>query len=256
MKNASSKVGRKTSKKEREHLVDKSLSRGQEKKKNICSSKVNVQMRKDRLQKPLNVEPIVKEEGEMSDDDDVYEQFKEGKWMEWCQNVMVEEMKTLKRLHRLQTTSASLPKEKVLSKIRNYLQLLGQRIDQIVSEQEDEPHKQDRMNTRLWKYVSTFSHLSGERLHQIYSKLKLEQNAVGVGSSLPNGSVSGPFSRNGNPNNSFPRPMERQTRFQNVTAHPMREQTNDTGMSEAWKRRRRAENDGCFQGQPPPQNHE
>lgn len=113
MKNASSKVGRKTSKKEREHLVDISLSRGQEKKKNICSSKVNVQMRKDRLQKPLNVEPIVKEEGEMSDDDDVYEQFKEGKWMEWCQNVMVEEMKTLKRLHRLQTTSASLPKEKV-----------------------------------------------------------------------------------------------------------------------------------------------
>jgi len=71
-------------------------------------------MRKDRLQKPLKVEPIVKEEDEMSDDDDeVYEQFKEGKWMEWCQDVMVEEMKTLKRLHRLQTTSASLPKEKV-----------------------------------------------------------------------------------------------------------------------------------------------
>jgi len=116
VKNASSKVGRKTSKKEREereHLVDISLSRGQEKKKNIGSSKVNVQMRKDRLQKPLNVEPIVKEEGEMSDDDDVYEQFKEGKWMEWCQDLMVEEMKTLKRLHRLQTTSASLPKEKV-----------------------------------------------------------------------------------------------------------------------------------------------
>ena len=34
--------------------------------------------------------------------------------MEWCQDVMIEEMKTLKRLHRLQTTSANLPKEKLL----------------------------------------------------------------------------------------------------------------------------------------------
>jgi chromodomain-helicase-DNA-binding protein 1 len=65
------------------------------------------------FQKPRKVEPIVKEEGEMSDNEEVYEQFKEVKWMEWCQDVMVEEMKTLKRLHRLQTTSANLPKEKV-----------------------------------------------------------------------------------------------------------------------------------------------
>ncbi|MCI33941.1 chromodomain-helicase-DNA-binding protein 1-like, partial [Trifolium medium] len=42
------------------------------------SHKVNVQMRKNRLQKTLKVEPVPKEEGEMSDDDDeVYEQFKE-----------------------------------------------------------------------------------------------------------------------------------------------------------------------------------
>ncbi|XP_073225049.1 protein CHROMATIN REMODELING 5-like isoform X4 [Cicer arietinum] len=76
--------------------------------------------------------------------------------MEWCQDVMVEEMKMLKRLHRLQTTSANLPKEKVLSKIRNYLQLLGIRIDQIVSEKEDQPSKQDRMNMRLWKLLLPF----------------------------------------------------------------------------------------------------
>ena len=74
---------------------------------------INVQMRKDRFQKPQKVESIVKEEGEMSDNEEVYEQFKEVKWMEWCQDVMVEEMKTLKRLHRLQQTSANLPKEKV-----------------------------------------------------------------------------------------------------------------------------------------------
>jgi chromodomain-helicase-DNA-binding protein 1 len=73
-----------------------SLLRGQEKKKKPGS--VNVQMRKDRFQKPQKAEPIVKEEGEMSDNEEVYEQFKEVKWMEWCQDVMVEEMKTLKRL--------------------------------------------------------------------------------------------------------------------------------------------------------------
>jgi chromodomain-helicase-DNA-binding protein 1 len=92
-------------------MMNISLLRGQEKKKK--SGSVNVQMRKDRFQKPRKVEPIVKEEGEMSDNEEVYEQFKEVKWMEWCQDVMVEEMKTLKRLHRLQTTSANLPKEKV-----------------------------------------------------------------------------------------------------------------------------------------------
>lgn len=112
VKNAYSKVGRKTSKKEREHFVDISLTRGQEKKKKMGSYTINVQMRKDKLQKPT-VEPVAKEEGEMSDDEEVYEQFKEVKWMEWCQDVMIEEMKTLKRLHRLQTTSANLPKEKV-----------------------------------------------------------------------------------------------------------------------------------------------
>lgn len=93
-------------------MINISLLRGQDKKK-MGSAKVNVQMRKDKLQKPQKVEPIVKEEGEMSDNEEVYEQFKEVKWMEWCQDVMIGEMKTLKRLHRLQTTSANLPKEKV-----------------------------------------------------------------------------------------------------------------------------------------------
>ena len=50
----------------------------------------------------------------MSDNEEVYEHFKEVKWMEWCEDVMADEIKTLERLHRLQTTSAKLPKEKVL----------------------------------------------------------------------------------------------------------------------------------------------
>ncbi|RDY07150.1 Protein CHROMATIN REMODELING 5, partial [Mucuna pruriens] len=247
VKNANSRVGRKPSKKERENM-NISLLRGQEKKKKLGS--VNDQVRKDRFQKPQKVESIVKEEGEMSDNEEVYEQFKEVKWMEWCQDVMFEEMKTLKRLHRLQTTSANLPKEKVLSKIRNYLQLLGRRIDQIVLEHEEELYKQDRMTVRLWKYVSTFSHLSGERLHQIYSKLKQEQGEAGVGPSHVNGSVSVSFNRNGNP---FRRHMERQRGLKNMTTYQMPESVNNTGKSEAWKRRRRAESDNHFQGQPPPQ---
>ncbi|XP_027368261.1 protein CHROMATIN REMODELING 5-like isoform X2 [Abrus precatorius] len=249
VKNANSKVGRKLAKKERENMMNISLLRGPEKKKKMSS--VNVPMRKDRIQKPQKVEPIVKEEGEMSDNEEVYEQFKEVKWMEWCQDVMEEEMKTLKRLHRLQTTSANLPKEKVLSKIRNYLQLLGRRIDQIVLEHEEEPYKQDRMTVRLWKYVSTFSHLSGERLHQIYSKLEQEQeDEAGIGPSHVNGSVSASFSRNGNP---FRRHMERQRGLKNMTTYQIPETVNNTGKSEAWKRRRRAENDDHFQGQPLPQ---
>ncbi|RAL38980.1 hypothetical protein DM860_014806 [Cuscuta australis] len=165
-------------------------------------------------QKPQKAEPLVKEEGEMSQDEEVYKQFKEGKWMEWCKDVMIDEENTLNRLQRLQTTSADLPKEKVLSKIRNYLQLLGRRIDQIVYEYAQDTYKQERMTTRLWNYVSTFSNLSGERLQQIYSKLKHEQQVAGVGPSHMNGSASG---------------------FMNKGF--------DTEKFEAWKRRKRAEND-------------
>lgn len=100
------------------------------------------------------------------------------------------------------------------------------------------------MTVRLWKYVSTFSHLSGERLHQIYAKLKQEQeDDSGVGPSAS-------FSRNGNP---FHRHMERQRGFKNMANYQMSEPDNNTGKSEAWKRRRRAESEDHFQGQPPPQ---
>ena len=103
------------------------------------------------------------------------------------------------------------------------------------------------MTTRLWNYVSTFSHLSGERLHQIYSKLKQEQqDEAGVGPSHINGSISGPFGRN------HPHHMERQRGYKNVTSYQMPEPVHNTGKSEAWKRRRR-EGDSHFQGQPPSQ---
>lgn len=256
-KKANAKVGRKTSKKERENLLNTSISRGRAKKGKPGSPKLNVQMNKGRPQKPMKLEPLVKEEGEMSDNEEVYEQFKEVKWMEWCEDVMVDEIKTLKRLQRLQTTSADLPKEKVLSKIRNYLQLLGRRIDQIVLEHEEEPYKQDRMTMRLWNYVSTFSNLSGERLHQIYSKLRQEQDEEGaVGPSHVNGSTHGPIGQDGDPNYfpPFPRQFERTRGLKNMSNYQVSEPVVkglDTGKFEAWKRRRRAETDNHIQVQPP-----
>lgn len=105
-------MGRKASKK-KENILNVTVTQGRAKKGKAGSSVVASQMIKDRPPKPQRVEPLVKEEGEMSDDEEVYEKFKEEKWMEWCADVMVDEIKTLRRLQRLQTTSANLPKEKV-----------------------------------------------------------------------------------------------------------------------------------------------
>lgn len=66
----------------------------------------------DSVQKRLKVEANVKEEGEVSDSEH-YKQFREEKWREWCTDIMFDEMRTLKRLEKLQTTSEDLPKEKV-----------------------------------------------------------------------------------------------------------------------------------------------
>ena len=114
-KNTNAKVGRKTSKKEkeRENLMNISISSSKGRKGKRAFPVTNIQMRRDRSHKPQRVEPLVKEEGEMSGNEEVYEQFREVKWMEWCEDVMKTEIKTLARLHRLQTTSADLPKEKV-----------------------------------------------------------------------------------------------------------------------------------------------
>ncbi|GLT50732.1 hypothetical protein SLA2020_241980 [Shorea laevis] len=255
-KHAKTKAGRKTSKKERENVVNVPVSRSRDKRGKPGSPKVSFKMGKDRAHRPQKVEPLAKEEGEMSDNEEVYEQFKEVKWMEWCEDVMIDEIKTLQRLQRLQTTSANLPKEKVLSKIRNYLQLLGRKIDQIVLEHEDELYKQDRMTVRLWNYVSTFSNLSGEKLHQIYSKLKKEQEEErGAGPSQVNGSISGYFDRDGDSNYFPPLPRlgEKQRGHKNAMGYQMSEPIHkgiDIAKFEAWKRRRRADTES--HSQPPP----
>ncbi|KAL8265748.1 hypothetical protein R6Q59_003092 [Mikania micrantha] len=215
------KAGRKGLKKQpKDHPPNNQTSRGKGKQLKPGGSPVtNGKLKMTRGKKN---EALVKEEGEMSDTEEVYEQFKEVKWMEWCEDVLIQEKKTLERLQRLQTTSADLPKEKVLSRIRNYLQILGQKIDQIVTDHEEDPYKQERMTTRLWNYVSTFSNLSGGKLQQIYSKLKQENEvAAGVGTSQIN-----------------PRG------FINQSAALLNNKGGlDTAKFEAWKRRRRAESD-------------
>ncbi|PIN01988.1 Chromodomain-helicase DNA-binding protein [Handroanthus impetiginosus] len=218
-KNSNVKAGRKNAKKQKETFMS---SRGKGRQGKPNSPSANVQMNRKRAPKSQKTEPLVKEEGEMSDNEEVYEQFKEVKWREWCEDVMIDEEKTLRRLQKLQSTSADLPKEKVLSKIRNYLQLIGRRIDQIVSEYEQESYRRERMTTRLWNYVSTFSNLSGERLQQIYSKLKQEQQVAGVGPSHINGSAPGSY-------------MHRDL---------------DVEKFEAWKRRKRAESDASHNQHP------
>ncbi|KAI3414656.1 uncharacterized protein J3R85_016074 [Psidium guajava] len=247
-KNSNVKGGRKASKNVKDNVLNSAQTREN---RGGSSAKAKFQANKERPQKLAKAEPLAKEEGEMSDDEEVYEQFKEAKWMEWCEDVMADEIKTLNRLHRLQTTSANLPKEKVLARIRNYLQLIGRRIDGIVFEYEEEPYKQDRMTTRLWNYVSTFSNLSGEKLHQIYSKLRQEQDEE-VGPSHLNGSSSGSMGRDGE-SGYFP-PFPNQRGYRNATSYHMPEMANkvhDPVKFEAWKRRRRPETDAYSPGQPP-----
>nr|XP_043625233.1 protein CHROMATIN REMODELING 5 isoform X2 [Erigeron canadensis] len=223
-KNSGNKGGRRGSKKQKDHPPNMPTSRGRGKQWRQGSPELKVQNSKLRMTRGKKNEALVKEEGEMSDTEEVYEQFKEVKWMEWCEDVLTEEKKTLERLHRLQTTSADLPKEKVLQRIRTYLQLLGRKIDQIVTDHEEDLHKQERMTTRLWNYVSTFSNLSGGKLQQIYTKLKQEKEAAaGAGTSQMNGRG-----------------------FRNEAYDQSSALINkglDTAKFEAWKRRRRADSD-------------
>ncbi|CAM8886705.1 unnamed protein product [Rhodiola kirilowii] len=235
-----SKSSQKPSKKNKEIRSSTSLTTKNDTKWKPGAGRINTQTAILRSREQQKVEIFVKEEGEMSDNEEVYEQFREVKWMEWCSDVMSGEERTLKRLQKLQKTSACLPKEKVLAKIRNYLKLLGRRIDQIVFEHDEEPYKQDRMTVRLWKYVSTYSNLSGDRLHQIYSKLKQELDGdAGAGPSHFSGGNRDAYPQ-------FPHQASRRKNSQNALAFQTSDQVSrgyGNGNSEAWKRRRRADDD-------------
>lgn len=107
---------------------------------------------------------------------------------------------------------------------------------------------------RLWNYVSTFSNLSGERLHQIYSKLKQEREEEGGdGPSHINGAIPGHVDRDGDP---FSHSVEKQRGYKNAMAYQTSQPIHkgiDAAKFEAWKRRGRAEGDIHPQLQPPAQ---
>lgn len=113
-KNPKAKGSRKSAKSEL--VVSKGSNiRSKELEKKVCFPKANARKVREKNNRQQHIEePQVKEEGEVSESEqERYQQFKEEKWMEWCSDVMEEQMQTLKRLEKLQTTSVDLPKEKV-----------------------------------------------------------------------------------------------------------------------------------------------
>ncbi|CAL5061213.1 unnamed protein product [Urochloa decumbens] len=211
---------------------------------------------KDDIQKRKIVEAEAREEGEISESEaeTKYRLDKEEKWLEWCSEVLDEEQETLKRLDRLQNTSVNLPKEKVLSRIRKYLQIIGDKIGEVVR-QHSESYRQSRkssrssrMTMRLWNYVATFSNMSGEHLHDLYLKLSQDLEG-GVGPSHGGNFASNPPSKGGNSNQLHPSRNQRPTRSLQYTSDSFHNNEN-SGSSEAWKRRRRADPDNQFDTQP------
>lgn len=205
---------------------------------------------KDDIKKRKVVEPEAREEGEISESEaeTKYRLDKEEKWLEWCSEVLDDEQDILKRLDRLQNTSVNLPKEKVLSRIRRYLQIIGEKIGKVIV-QHGESYKQSRMASRLWNYVATFSNMSGEQLRDLYLKLSQDQMEAGVGPSHGSNFQSVPPNRGGASNQPHPSRNQRSTRSLQHTPESLNNGEN-TGNSEAWKRRRRADSDNQFDNQP------
>lgn len=210
----------------------------------------DIKSNKDGIKKRKVVEEAeAREEGEISESEEQikYRLEKEEKWQEWCSEALDDEQDILKRLDRLQNTSVNLPKEKVLSRIRRYLQIIGEKIGKVVA-QHVESYKQSRMTTRLWNYVATFSNMSGEQLRDLYLKISQDQMEAGVGPSHGGNFAPAPPNR-GSSNQPHPPRNQRSTRSFQHTPEPLNNGEN-TGNLEAWKRRRRADQDNQFDTQP------
>eukprot|EP00250_Pteridium_aquilinum_P009901 c19015_g1_i2 orf=976-6498(-) len=136
---------------------------------------------RDHLLKRQKVEASAKEEGEISETEEprykekLDQEAREERWREWCETNMQDQLPTLKRLEKLQSTSSDLPKDEVLKRVKKYLKLLGRKIEVILQDHEGAKNI-SRIETRLWNYVAKFSNLSGERLTIIYKKLREEDS--------------------------------------------------------------------------------
>ncbi|KAL6010020.1 Protein CHROMATIN REMODELING 5 [Asimina triloba] len=235
------KVAPKHAKNDGDNLQKSLNTRSKEGQGKTRSSKAHVGTNKEPPQKRQRVEPRIKEEGEISDSEQERhhsKQFREEKWREWCEDQMHDERKTLGRLEELQTTSEDLPKEKMSEAICK-----------------------NKLTRRLWNYVSTFSNLPGERLAQIYSKLKQEKQAEArARPSHHSGSAPGPSDRDSDPSQCAPYSngnlkSRQHPKFQSHYPIEGFHRDQETGTSEAWKRRRRANMDNQHlqvQSLPPP----
>lgn len=98
---------------------------------------------------------------------------------------------------------------------------------------------------RLWNYVSTFSNLSGEKLAQIYSKLKQEHPADAVLASShysePRGGPSTPDFDHSQSNLLNGTQRSRQFRRLLPQSSEPFQKDQENEQSEAWKRRRRTD---------------
>lgn len=129
--------------------------------------------------KRQKVEASAKEEGEISETEEprykenLDQEAREERWREWCETNMQDQLPTLRRLEKLQSTSSDMSKDEVLKRVKKYLKLLGRKIE-VILQDHDGAKNISRIETRLWNYVAKFSNLSGERLTSIYKKLKEE----------------------------------------------------------------------------------
>ncbi|XP_024529944.1 protein CHROMATIN REMODELING 5 isoform X2 [Selaginella moellendorffii] len=126
-----------------------------------------------------------KEEGEISDDESTQrrpkgvtdEKERDQRWHNWCEGVMKGEVRTLKRLQNLKSAHSE-SNEKVVVRVKKYLQKLGQKIDSILDDNKGEKCNPQKMAMRLWNYVARFSDLSGPDLSDLYHKLKRQPEAA------------------------------------------------------------------------------
>ncbi|KAL2653867.1 hypothetical protein R1flu_021995 [Riccia fluitans] len=213
----------------------------------ISSSAVATRERGGKIAKE---ETAVKEEGEISDADNtpqprrgkknsVDKETKDGKWHDWCADMMNDQMRTLNNLHKLQTAD-KLSRDQLLQRVKKYISIVGRKVDEVL-EDHAQAKNLERMAHRLWGYVSTFSSMTGERLAELYRKLKEAPVETSGGHAQSNAGPSGretDHSHPGVPNHeSRPRPSGRENDRVDGDAWEQHYTNDHDRESDAWQRR-------------------
>eukprot|EP00850_Spirogloea_muscicola_P013538 SM000092S24506 [mRNA] locus=s92:280974:290959:- [translate_table: standard] len=162
---------------------------------------------------------------------------RQDRWHQWCKKQMQDQERTLEKLQQLQSTSADLPKEKVVDKVKRYLKTLGEKIDSVLVQYAASKHK--RMMARLWDYVAMYSNMNGSRLSELYKKLKVDENRAESVTTPPSASANGLAEEHGA---GEPYSNGKRALLATVQATPSSSERRAEGREqEVWKRRRREE---------------